>query len=94
MEAFELRELSDAELKKRIQEEEENLWHLRFQKIINQPENPMKIRHVRKDIARLKTILRERQLKSAGGSSDKKLAAAEKTSREQVKPEKAKRTQE
>ena len=62
MKAHDLRQLSDAELLKRIQEEEENLSHLRFQKVIGQLENPMKLSHVRKTIARIKTILRDRQL--------------------------------
>ncbi len=65
MKAFELRELSDTELIKRIQEEEESLAHLRFQKVISQLENPMKLRLTRKDIARMKSILRERQLKKS-----------------------------
>jgi large subunit ribosomal protein L29 len=63
MKAHELKQLSDAELQKRIQEEEENLSHLKFQKVIGQLENPMKMGHVRKDIARMMTILRERQIK-------------------------------
>jgi large subunit ribosomal protein L29 len=63
MKAFELRELSDSELVRRIQEEEESLANLRFQKVISQLENPMKLRLTRKDIARMKSILRERQLK-------------------------------
>jgi large subunit ribosomal protein L29 len=62
MKAHELRQLSDAELLKRIQDEEENLSHLKFQKVIGQLENPMKLGHVRKEIARIKTILRDRQL--------------------------------
>ena len=62
MKAHDLRQLSEVELLKRIQEEEENLSHLRFQKVIGQLENPMKIGHVRKTIARIKTILRDRQL--------------------------------
>jgi large subunit ribosomal protein L29 len=62
MKAHELRQLSDTELLKRIQEEEENLSNLNFQKVIGQLENPMKLGHGRKVIARIKTILRERQL--------------------------------
>jgi large subunit ribosomal protein L29 len=62
MKAHDLRQLSDAELQKRIQDEEENLSHLRFQKVIGQLENPMKLGHIRKTIARIKTILRDRQL--------------------------------
>lgn len=63
MKAYELREISDVELLKRIQDEEEGLANLRFQKVISQLENPMKLKHAKKDIARMKTILRERQLK-------------------------------
>ena len=61
MKARELRQLSDEELQKRILEEEENLSHLKFQKVIGQLENPMKLGHVRKDIARIKTVLRMRK---------------------------------
>jgi large subunit ribosomal protein L29 len=63
MKAFEFRQLSVEELKKRIQDDEESLANLRFQKVLSQLENPMKIRHLRKDIARMKTILRERELR-------------------------------
>lgn len=62
MKAFEVRALSDAELQKRIQEERENLSHLKFQKVIGQLENPMKMDHIKKEIARMQTILRERSL--------------------------------
>jgi len=44
MKAHELRQLSDAELLKRIQEEEENLSHLKFQKVIGQLEKPDEVR--------------------------------------------------
>lgn len=63
MKAFELRKLSDAELQKRIEEEGENLTNLRFQKVIGQLENPKKLRQIRRDIARMHTILRERSQK-------------------------------
>ena len=62
MKAFEVRALSDVELQKRIQEERENLSNLKFQKVIGQLENPMKMDHIKKDIARMQTILRERSL--------------------------------
>lgn len=65
MKPAEIRQLSDDELKKRIQENEESLANLRFQKVLSQLENPMSIRHLRKDIARMKTILRERQAPAA-----------------------------
>ncbi len=61
MKAIDVRKLSDAELRKRIQEEEENLANLRFQKVLSQLENPMKLRHIRRDIARMHTILKERE---------------------------------
>lgn len=64
MKAFELRELSDGELEKRLKDEEENLAHLRFQHATAQLESPTKLRTVRKDIARMKTMLRERALKA------------------------------
>lgn len=62
MKARELRQLSDAELLKRISEEEQSLANLQFQKVLRQLENPMKISQTKKDIARMRTILREREL--------------------------------
>ena len=60
MKAHELRQLSDDELKKRIQDEEVSLANLRFQKVLGQLEKPSKIGQARKDIARMLTILKER----------------------------------
>jgi large subunit ribosomal protein L29 len=60
MKAFEFRKLSDVELQKRIQEEQESLSHLKFQSVIGQLQNPMKMGQIKKDIARMKTILRQR----------------------------------
>ncbi len=65
MKIIELRELPENELRKRIKDEEENLVHLKFQKATSQLESPIRIRTVRRDIARLKTVLRERELKAA-----------------------------
>lgn len=65
MKAHEIRQLSDVELKKRIQDEEESLANLRFQKALSQVDNPMKFRQTRREIARMKTILREREGKTA-----------------------------
>ncbi|TLY28163.1 MAG: 50S ribosomal protein L29 [Ignavibacteria bacterium] len=70
MKIFQVRELPPQELEKRIKDEEENLVHLKFQKATSQLENPMKIRNARRDIARMKTVLRERQAQSA--KSEKK----------------------
>ena len=65
MKIFELRELPEQELVNRLKEEQENLAHLFFQKATSQLESPIKIRSVRRVIAKMKTILRERELKRA-----------------------------
>lgn len=62
---FDIRELPEQELAKRMKDEEENLVHLKFQKATSQLENPMQIRNCRRDIARMKTVLRERELRAA-----------------------------
>ncbi len=61
MKASDIRVLATPELEKRIREEEENLVHLKFQKATSQLESPIKIRSVRREIARMKTILRQKQ---------------------------------
>jgi large subunit ribosomal protein L29 len=63
MKMYELKELKDEELKKRIKDEEENLSHLRFRHATTQIESPAKLRTVRRDIARMRSLLRERELK-------------------------------
>jgi large subunit ribosomal protein L29 len=60
MKAKELREKSIEELRNAGHELREQLFKLRFQKATGQIENPIKIRMVRKDIARVETILEER----------------------------------
>jgi large subunit ribosomal protein L29 len=65
MKANKFRELSDAELQERVAEFKSELFNLRFQLATGQLENSMRIKEVKKDIARVKTILRERELKSA-----------------------------
>jgi LSU ribosomal protein L29P len=65
MKANKFRELSDAELQERIAEFKSELFNLRFQLATGQLENPMRIKEVKRNIARVKTILRERELKSA-----------------------------
>ncbi len=61
MKATELKELSVEELKNRLKAEEESLANLRFQLSTSQLENPIKVRLVRKDIARIQTVLVEKQ---------------------------------
>ncbi|MBQ8469072.1 MAG: 50S ribosomal protein L29 [Clostridia bacterium] len=62
MKAQELRELSAAELDAKLSELKDELFKLRFQQAINQLENPTRIRAVKKDIARIKTIQRDIEL--------------------------------
>ena len=69
MKAHELRQLSDEEIVKRIDEELEKLTALRFQKSLGQLENPAQIGKSRKDIARMKTILRQRSQPSVAKQS-------------------------
>jgi large subunit ribosomal protein L29 len=62
MQAAELRDLSDGELRGKLRELQEELFNLRFQLATGQIENVGRIRTVRRDIARLKTIQRQREL--------------------------------
>ena len=57
-----LRELSTEELNKKVVELKEELFNLRFQMATGQLENPMQLKQVRKDIARAKTVIREREI--------------------------------
>ncbi|HEY6567458.1 MAG TPA: 50S ribosomal protein L29 [Actinomycetota bacterium] len=60
--AEELRELPDDELAARIESAKEELFNLRFQLATGQLDNPSRIREVRHDVARLATVLREREI--------------------------------
>lgn len=62
MKAETLRELSTEELNKKVVELKEELFNLRFQMATGQLENPMQLKQVRKDIARVKTVIREREI--------------------------------
>ena len=64
MKASEMRALSVEELNKKLDDLKSELFNLRFQHAINQLDNPMKIVEVKKDIARVKTTLRELELKA------------------------------
>ena len=61
MKATELRELPDEELLARLELAKEELFNLRFQSATGQLDNPMRIKAVRHDIARILTLLRDRQ---------------------------------
>ena len=62
MKAAELRQMSAAELDKKLADLKEELFNLRFQHAINQLDNPMRIDAVKKDIARVKTVMRANEL--------------------------------
>ena len=64
MKKFEIMKMSELELRKRIKDEEENLIHLKFQKATSQLESPIRIRTVRRDIARMKTLLKTIEMKA------------------------------
>lgn len=63
MKGKEIRELTSQELTQKLDNLKSELFNLRFQLATGQLENPMRIRQVRKDIARVKTVMRERELK-------------------------------
>jgi large subunit ribosomal protein L29 len=65
MRANDIRELSVEDVKTRIAELEEERFRLNFRSATEPLEDPLRLRWIRKDIARLKTILRERELESA-----------------------------
>ena len=62
MKAKELRDLTVKELNDKLLDSKKELFNLRFQHTINQLENPMRIKAVKKDIARINTILTEKSL--------------------------------
>jgi large subunit ribosomal protein L29 len=62
MKAKEIRQMSEKELDNRLLELKAELFNLRFQLATGQLDNPLRINAVRKDIARVKTIIREREL--------------------------------
>jgi large subunit ribosomal protein L29 len=66
MKASEIKELNETELNDKLRDLKADLFNLRFQHAINQLENPMRLNLVKKDIARVKTVLKE--LESAGAN--------------------------
>ena len=62
MKAAEIRNLSESELESKLLELKKDLFMLRMQHATNHLDNPIKISNVRRDIARVKTVLREKQL--------------------------------
>ena len=68
MKANEIRENTLPELNEQLAKLKEELFNLRFQHAINQLDNPMRIVAVKKDIARVKTIIRETELKDSANA--------------------------
>jgi len=62
MKINEIRDLSGQEILDKIQDLKEELFNLRFQNAMNQLDNPKRISAVKKDIAKLKTVLKEQEL--------------------------------
>jgi len=62
MKAKEIRDLTTAELEQNVKSLKEELFNLRFQLATGQLENTARLREVRKEIARMKTVIREREL--------------------------------
>jgi large subunit ribosomal protein L29 len=69
MKADKVREMSAEELNAKERELSEQLFKLRFQKSISQLDNALKIRETRRDIARVKTVLRQRRAQAAAEAS-------------------------
>ncbi|MEJ5261764.1 MAG: 50S ribosomal protein L29 [Ignavibacterium sp.] len=77
MKIYEIREMSTDELIRRIQEEEKNLVDLRFSHHLKQLANTAKLKLVRRDIAKMKTVLRERELQAQKEAKSKTKEGAE-----------------
>jgi len=64
MKANEIREMTAVELNAKLDDLKKELFNLRFQLSINQLDNPMRIKAVKKDIARVMTVIRENEMKA------------------------------
>ena len=65
MKASEMKKLCTAELETKLKDLKAELFNLRFQLAINQLDNPMRVSAVKKDIARVKTVLRENEINNS-----------------------------
>ena len=62
MKALELRELDASELQEKLDEAKEELFNLRFQMATNQLDNTGRLRQVRREVARISTVIREQEI--------------------------------
>jgi len=65
MELKKMREMTEVELATELEKMKKELFNLRFQHVTGQLENPVKMREVKRNIARVKTIMREKELEKA-----------------------------
>ena len=65
MELNKIREMTDVELSAELDKMKQELFNLRFQHVTGQLDNPVKMREVKRNIARVKTIIREKELEKA-----------------------------
>jgi large subunit ribosomal protein L29 len=72
MKTFQVKEMATEEIKKRIKEDQMNLVDLKFQQELKQLTNTAKLRITRKDIAKMKTVLKEREMQEAKNSKENK----------------------
>ena len=82
MRADEIREMSSQDIAARVKELEEERFRLKFRSATEPLEEPLRLREIRKDIARLYTVLREQQLKGTGATT---AAPAKKTAKKTTK---------
>ena len=66
MKATDLRKKSHTELEQELNELKEELFKLRFQHATNQLANPLQLKNVKRDIARVKTVMRQQELSDGG----------------------------
>jgi len=92
MELAKIRSLSDDELKHQEKTDADQLFRLRFQVALGQNDGVKKLRQLRKEIAQIKTIARERELGIRGSAKDASAAVAVADSAKTEKPAKASRT--
>ena len=73
--ASEIRDMTDGDIRARINELEEERFRLKFRGATENLENPLRLRFLRRDVARLKTVLHERELAAAAQSAGAPTAA-------------------
>lgn len=67
MELKKMRDMTEVELNAEVKKLKNELFNLRFQHVTGQLENPIKMRDLKKEIARVKTVIREKELKKVQG---------------------------